>query len=106
MKLPNILGRSQLKSRNFSYQPRFYDEKKEEREWRRKEKEQENDQSIDGSKRRISKSFQQSKDRANQRKAASRQTNKRIIGIVIILLALFYFLIVNFLPQILNKLSI
>lgn len=106
MKLPNILGRSQLKSRNFDYQPRFYDEKKEERELKRKEKEAETDQSTDGSKRRISKSFQQSKERANQRKAVSRQTNKRIIGIVLILLVVFYFLIVKFLPLLLDGMSI
>jgi len=102
MKLPNILGRSQLKSRRFEYQPKYYDSKKEERELRQKEKEQ----SVDGSKRRISKSFQQSRDQANQRKAMSRQTNKRIIGIIFILLVVFYFLIKEFLPLLLNELDI
>ncbi len=106
MKLPNILGRSKLKSRKFDYQPRFYDEKKEERELREKEKARQNDKSVEGSKRRISQSFQQSKDRAAHRKAMSRQTNMRVIGIVFILLVVFYFFIKEFLPLLLDKLSI
>jgi len=106
MKLPNILGRSQLKSRKFDYNPRFYDSKKEEREHREKEKNLRKDQSIDGSKHRISKSFQASKERAAQRKAMRWQTNKRIIGITLILLVVFYFIIKEFLPLLLNSLDI
>jgi len=102
MKLPNILGRSQLKSRKFDYNPRYYDTKKEERELRKKEREQ----SVEGSKIRIAKSFQQSKDQAAFRKSMSRQRNMRIIGIVFILLVVFYFLIKEFLPLLLESLSI
>ena len=96
-----ILNGSKLKTRKFSYSPRYYDPEKEKRDLRKKINDQEMSNSVEGTKTRISSSFARNKERNVFLSGDKRRFNTRIIAIFFCLMILAYFFVQYVFPQIL-----
>jgi len=84
LKLPSLFKPVYYK--RYTYKPRYYDEEKEKREERRKELE-----NTQGSDRKSFREFARSKW-AKERKTQQKQSNTRLVTIILVLLAVTYFI--------------
>ncbi len=101
-----LFGGSSLKTRKFEYKPRYYDPKKEERERKERTRALGKDQSIEGTKSRISESFKTNRQRRGMVSSSKSKSNKMIFVIVGCLLLLFYLAAKDILPILLEKFAI
>lgn len=96
--------RKNIKPKAFGYKPRYYDEEKEEREARIRERRADASTNPDAAKARIARTFREKRGGQNQAlKGAAMRSNMILLAIVIALCAFIYIFLQNHLPTLVES---